>query len=446
MAELSSSTASIAADSPIANSLWRPLRLATLVRLRWLAIGGQTISVLVVYVLLRFELPIIPAFALIGLSALINIWLASRFGSGFRLRQNAAGALLAFDSVQLGGLLWLTGGLQNPFCLLLLAPVSVSATSLRPNITFWVGAVTAMVATILAFWHMPLPWYDDRTFVIEPIYVAGLWVSLLCGVAFIAAYTNRVAHEGRQLAQALAATELALSRQQQLQALDGMAAAAAHELGTPLSTIALAARELRDDLDGSAAEEDLDLIISQVGRCRAILGRLRSLDNEEEGSPFAQIPLGQMIAEITQPYETLGKTILHEAQPGEGEEPVLPRSTGVIYGLGNLVENAVHFAHESVKVTMGWDDTTVWLSILDDGPGFATDLLARLGEPYLTSRAKSDWTRDASSPGGLGLGIFIAKTLLERSGARLTFSNARALGSAKIDISWPRDRLLHDPE
>jgi two-component system, sensor histidine kinase RegB len=275
---------------------------------------------------------------------------------------------------------------------------------------------------------------------LDPLYVTGMWVALLLGVSFLAAYANRTAHEARQLADALSVTELALSRQQQLRALDGLAAAAAHELGTPLATIALVAKERRSELEPGEIQEDFDLIIEQIARCRAILGKLRNLGQEEK-DPFASVLFDELIAEVAKPYEKLGKVILLETQPYAGEDPIFARNVGLIYGLGNLVENAVHFARGTVSIISAWDEKSIRLTITDDGPGFPADVLDRLGEPYLTTRphsAKSDPART----GGLGLGVFIAKTLIERTGARLVFANADAGGGAEVRISWPRTALV----
>jgi two-component system sensor histidine kinase RegB len=263
----------------------------------------------------------------------------------------------------------------------------------------------------------------------------GVWVSIVCGVVFVAAYTNRVAHEARQLADALTATELALSRHEQLSALDGLAAAAAHELGTPLSTIALAAKEMKADIPPGPLADDVDLIIAQSARCRAILAKLRSLRSGEVGDPFAALPVGELLEEVAKPLEGLGKSIFIEVPETPGE-PVFKRSAGLLYGLGNLIENATQFAENRVNVEASWERETVTVIIADDGPGFAEDLLARLGEPYLTTRARNT-APDGDAPGGLGLGIFIAKTLLERSGARLAFGNGRE-GGARVTITWPR--------
>lgn len=412
-------------------AMWRPLRLNTLVAIRWLAIGGQTMGVLFVQYGLEFPLPLYECLGLIGISVIVNLVLLWRFGTAHRPSIRFATAQLAFDCLELGGLLALTGGLHNPFAFLLLAPVSVAATILPQRATAVLAALVVVIASLIAVFHLPLPWDPDVELVFDRLYEIGIWASLLCAVVFIAAYTNRVAHEARQLADALAATELALSRHEQLSALDGLAAAAAHELGTPLSTIALAAKEMRADAAGGPLAEDVDLIISQAARCRTILGKLRKL-GDDGGDPFATLPLSELIEEVAQPHENLGKAIVL-SRTGSGPDPVFRRNVGLIYGLGNLIDNACHFARATVTVGAAWDAATITVTIADDGPGFPPELMARLGDPYLTSRAR------AAQAEGLGLGIFIAKTLLERTGATLAFDNAAPEGHARASITWPRD-------
>lgn len=431
----------IQADGLPLPSSWRPLRLQTLVLLRWLAVGGQTCGVLFVALGLGFPLPLFACFALIGLSAAVNIWLVWRFGAAFRPSSRFAASQIAFDLCQLGCLLALTGGLQNPFALLLLAPVSVSATTLPQRAAFLIALLAAIIASVLAVWHLPLPWDPLEHLIFNRIYVIGIWVSIICGVVFISTYTNRVAHDARQIADALAATELALSRREQLSALDGLAAAAAHELGTPLSTIALAAKEMRVEVPaGGDLAADVELIIEQAARCRAILAKLRNLGSKGQ-DPFAAVPLTDLLAEVARPHEGRGKAILFYFGPDAGSPPVFTRSVGLLYGLGNLIENATDFARQTVRIEAGWDHDSISVSITDDGPGFAPELIARLGEPYLTSRPRDPHGPDASKPGGLGLGVFIAKTLLERTGARLAFLNIAPEGHAQVRIVWPRSAI-----
>jgi two-component system sensor histidine kinase RegB len=411
------------------------LRLNTLIRLRWLAIVGQSVTVLLVAYWLGYPLPVSLCFVLIAASAWLNLVLAFRYPAAQRLNPTAALSILLFDSLQLAGLLYLTGGLTNPFALLLTVPVVISATSLPLRLTAMLGAVVTIAATVLVFYHRPLPWAQGQNLEMPFVYVAGMWLAILSSIAFTALYAFRVAEEGRLLARALAATELILQREQHLSALDGLAAAAAHELGTPLATIHLVAREMERSLEDPKFRDDVTLLRSQSERCREILKRLTSLSSEGE-THMARLPLTSLIDEVISPHRDFD--IVIKLVPGEsiGPEPVGRRNPGVIYGLGNLVENAVDFAKTSVTVGWHWNQQQVTLSILDDGPGFPPEIIDRIGEPYMSTRQEGN-----SSGGGLGLGLFIAKTLLERSGANLSFSNASRRGEgALVVIEW----LLED--
>jgi len=413
------------------------LRLDTLVRLRWLAIVGQSVTVVIVAYWLAFPFPVATCFALIACSAGLNVYLTLQYPSTHRLRPLAAFAILTFDALQLAGLLYMTGGLINPFSLLMAVPVVVSATSLPLAMTALLGGVVIAAATLLAFLHLPLPWYDGAELAMPFIYIAGTWVALASSIAFTGIYAFRVAEEARLLANALSATELVLQREQHLSALDGLAAAAAHELGTPLATIALVAREMERALGADHAHaEDVKLLRSQSERCREILKQLTSLSAESE-SHLARLPLTSLVEEVTAPHRDFGVAI--ELEPGrrQGPEPVGRRNPGVIYGLGNLVENAVDFAKERVTVKWRWDDREVAFTIVDDGPGFPPEIVNRIGEPYMSTR------HGVERGGGLGLGLFIAKTLLERSGATLSFRNSNTPGEgAQVEVVWPREVFL----
>lgn len=411
----------------------RHLRLDTLVRLRWLAVAGQSLAVAGVHFGLGFQLPFGWCFAAIAISAWLNIALRIRFPLSHRLRAGAATALLAFDVIQLAALLFLTGGLQNPFSILFLAPVMISATALPPQRTLLLGVLAIALATGLNFFHLPLPWAGSPRPDLPAFYQAGTWIALVLGIGFTGIYAWRVAKEARDLSDALTATELVLAREQHLSQLDGLAAAAAHELGTPLATIALVAKELSrlSPPEGEMAE-DIALLREQVERCRGILGKLASLQ-DDDGSPLDQLSLSLLIEEAAGPQRPFGTPFAIDMR-GEKPEPVCRRNPGMLYGLGNIVDNAVEFARSTVAITAHWTQAHVTLIIADDGPGFPPDVLMRAGEPYLSRGAG-----ESRAGGGLGLGLFIAKTLLERGGAALEFSNLPPPGSgASIRIVWPR--------
>lgn len=413
------------------------LRLETLVRLRWLAVAGQVAAIGVVQGLLGFPLPLVPALMVVGTSVLLNLVLASRYPVSHRLDERSASALLAFDIIQLGGLLYLTGGLENPFALLFLAPVMIAAAVLPPSRTFALGVLAIAMATVLAFAHRPLPWEPGEALVFPLTYRVGVWFAILLGLTFIGVYAWRVTEEARQLAEALAATELVLAREQHLSQLDGLAAAAAHELGTPLATIALVTREMQliGPRDGPLAD-DIALLAEQVTRCRTILSKITSL-GDEGGGPLQRLRLAVLLEELAGPQRPF-EVGLRVQMEGEGREPSCLRNPGILYGLGNLVENAVDFASQEVVLRAGWNEERVAIAVEDDGPGFPPDILQRIGEPYVTTRGMG--RRAKSEQGsGMGLGLFIAKTLLERSGATLRLENRPAgQGGAVARVTWPR--------
>jgi two-component system, sensor histidine kinase RegB len=413
-------------------------KLDTLVRLRWLAVTGQSAAVAGVHFGLNFPLPFGLCFLIIAASAWLNLGLRILYPASHRLQDNLATFLLAFDILQLASLLYLTGGLQNPFAMLILAPVLISATALTPERTFVLGVLAVGCATLLVLAHRPLPWFPGENLELPFLYVSGVWTAILLGTAFTGTYAWRVAEEARQLAQALAATELVLAREQHLSQLDGLAAAAAHELGTPLATIALVVRELdRATPKGSPLADDLCLLREQVERCRGILAKLTSL-GQEQGTILETMSLGHLIEEVVAPQRSFGIR-LEVAKRGPPPEPVCRRNPGLLYGLANLVDNAVDFAESEVTIEASWSAAEVRLEIRDDGPGFAPEVLLRVGEPYVTTRSPDRRDPQAPEGGGLGLGLFIAKTLIERSGASLALSNASAPATgAVVRLVWAR--------
>jgi two-component system sensor histidine kinase RegB len=424
---------------PIDTHSRRNVRLDTLVRLRWLAIIGQTTAVLVVEYGLNFDFPVYACLAVIALSAWLNIGLRLRFHLTQRLEPDRAAWLLAFDIAELAMLLFLTGGLQNPFSFLFLGPVLLSSTALPPRYTLMLGGFAVACATVLVFVHYPLPWDPEDPLLLPPIYMMGVWLSILLAIGFIGVYAWQITEEARQLSDALAATELVLAHEQHLSQLDGLAAAAAHELGTPLSTISVIAKELENAIPADAPHgDDVRLLREQAARCRDILAKITELSS---GEPFDRVPITALIEEVVAPHRDFGVQIDVNMPDDRSTEPLGARNPAILYGLGNLLENAVDFARERVTVAAYWNDDTIDVIISDDGPGFAPEILTRIGEPYVTTRRRRPNAAD-EEPTGLGLGFFIAKTLLERAGATLSFAN-RGLPEhgAVIRLRWDRSEF-----
>ena len=423
---------------PSALATTRGVRLGTLIPIRWGAIGGQAATLLVVHYGLGFPVMLSAGFAVLGASVLLNLGLAVARPAHERLGESASASLLAFDIVQLTALLYLTGGLENPFAFLLLAPLTVSATILGLRSTAALCGLTLAAVTLLALDHLDLPW-SAAGFALPRMYVLGSWVALALGIGFFASYTWRVAEEARRMQNALAATQLALVREQQLSTLGGIAAAAAHELGSPLGTIAVVTGELaREVAPDSPIADDVELLLSESRRCADILASLEQGAAEAMASdPYPEPPLDAVIEAAAKRHDDAAVRLRVVAEPeGEGatEPPIVRSRAEIIHGIGNLVQNAVQFARSEVSVSTRWSHDRIRVTIEDDGPGIPSRLLERLGEPYVSSR-----TDDGAH---MGLGIFIARTLLQRTGATITFGNAPAgAGGARVEVVWDRAAL-----
>jgi two-component system, sensor histidine kinase RegB len=428
------------------------LRLLTLVRLRWLAIVGQLLAICIVALGFGFSLPVEWCLFIIACSAWFNVYLSIRFPPRHRLTIKFATAQLAYDVVQLAALLYLTGGIENPFTMLIVAPVTVSAATLPIGSTIILGVLGFAATVFISIWSLPLPWEYLPAPNHPPLYDFGVAAAVTCTMTFIALYAWRLTRESREMSAALSATELILAREQKLHALDGLAAAAAHELGTPLSTIALVTKELERQVpEDSPMREDIVLLRHQALRCREILQKLTKHPSEQDPL-HGSVTVQEMLAEAAAPYDG-GRAPIHifarAAASAQGEgmlEPVATRRPGVLYGLGNILENAVDFATSRVDLMAEWDAASVNITISDDGPGFKPEIIDNLGEPYVTSRPGGS-KKSGGKAAGLGLGFFIAKTLLERSGAKISLEN-RPLPQkgAVVRIAWPRPAFVADIE
>lgn len=422
------------------------LRLRTLILIRWIAILGQAAALVVVAGFLDFPLPVVPAALTVLASGAVNLtasiahrgrtWLSERQGAGY----------LAFDLLQLAVLLALTGGLANPFALLLLAPVAVSAASLSPRSTFLLVGLAVAAASALAVWHLPLPWRGEGL-TLPPLYRAGIWLALVLSLVFTALYVFSLARQSRQLAEAYAATQSALAREQRLSALGSLAAVAAHELGSPLATISLVSKELARAVgEDDPLREDIELLREEAERCRQILAELAADPRQDSGAPYDRVPLATLVEMAAEPHRR-GETEFTVARgdAATGDEPQVWRSPELLHGLGTLIQNALQFAETRATATLAWDESEIRVTLSDDGPGFSETVLGELGNPYVSTGG-----RDVRQERGhLGLGIFIARTLLAHFGGRLSFRNlppeppagGRRSGGAVVEIRWPRAQI-----
>ena len=408
------------------------VRLRTLLVIRWVGIAGQAAALLFVHYGLGYPLPIGWAGAVVGASTALNLWLTGQWRGSALLSDRMAAFQLGYDMLQLAALLYLTGGLGNPFAILILAPVIVSATVLSRRSTVWLSLMALASIALLARFHMPLPW-PNQDFRLEPLFILGLALALGLSVLFIAAYVLSVSEEARRLSDALSATQMALDRERQHSAVGALAAAAAHELGTPLGTIALVAHEIARDLPkGSPLVSDVSLLLSESRRCKDILAELAARPGADN-QPFGPLPVAALIETAAAPYRRPEIRFRIETQ---GDLPDLPASPELSHGLGTLLQNAFEFARHEVVARLAADERELKVTISDDGPGFDPALLGQLGEPYVS---RGNDGRDGQGE-HMGLGVFIAVTLLGRTGALLHFGN-RPAGGGEVVVSWLRSQL-----
>ncbi len=417
----------------------RGLPIRTLTLLRWASVVGQLTAVLGVRYGLGFSLPLGWCLGTIAVSVGMNLLMSFGWPRSARLAGRAETMLqLGFDILQLAFLLGFTGGVTNPFSLLLIAPVAVAAASLPTRHAALLGGIALICVACLALWSAPLPW-AAAGFTPPPLIRIAETVALAVGVAFTAAYAWQTQAEAQRMELALATTQAVLAREQRLSALGGLAAAAAHELGTPLATIQVVTKEMARGLDpATPLGEDVALLIAQADRCREILRKL-SRSPEAGDVHHSRMSLSQLMDEVADPHRN-GQIIINtEVTCAPGAQILqVRRLPEVLHGLSAFVENAVDFAETSVEVLAYYDGDRLVIEVRDDGPGFSAEVMSRLGEPYVTTRSQGENSR--SHHLGMGLGFFIAKTLLERTGAKVEFRNARR-GGALVSARWRRARV-----
>ncbi|UWR22449.1 sensor histidine kinase RegB [Sulfitobacter sp. S190] len=426
------------------------IRLRTMILLRWVAITGQFIAVTLTPFVFGLQLELGWCYFAIGVSVIFNLVSGVIFPENKRLSERENLSMVLFDLLQLSFLLFLTGGLNNPFVLLMLGPVTISATAFSLRATLQLCAVAIVSVSILALYYVPLRTGSGDVLMIPQLFIFGHWIALIIAVVFTSAYSRRVTSEIHSMSDALAATQMALAREQKLTDLGGVVAAAAHELGTPLATIKLASAELVEELnDYPELREDAALIRDQSDRCRDILRDMGRAGKDD--LHMRQAPLMTVVESAAEPHMDRGKQVflnLDTRGAAEASQPAILRMPEIIHGLRNLVQNAVDFAKTAVWIEARWDAETITVRILDDGDGFPPQILGRIGDPFMGKRRRRRASVRRPGYEGMGLGLFIAKTLLERSGATLRFANggdeagyhSRQVGAVVV-VSWPRAKI-----
>lgn len=433
------------------------IRLRTIILVRWIAIIGQVVALIVAQQVFKLELEYGLCYLAVGVSVIGNLIAMFVFPENKLLSESENTFMILFDLLQLSFLLFLTGGLHNPFSILVVGPVTISASVLSVRSTALIASTAIILVTLMLEFHMPLR--TEQRFVLRmpDVFLYGTWVAIVIAILFSSVYSRRVVSEMSSMSEALAATQMALAREQKLTDLGGVVAAAAHELGTPLATIKLASAELMDELeDREDLYEDAALIRAQADRCREILRSMGRAGKDD--LHLRKAPLMAVVEEAAEPHLDRGKDVLIELGSGEmvsESQPTILRRPEVIHGLRNLIQNAVDFSKSTVWVESSWTDENITLRIMDDGRGYPSHLIGRIGDPFVRKRRSERERRQRPGYEGMGLGLFIAKTLLERSGAELSFANGsdgspQGQGTSKpsgaiVEVVWPRSALAITP-
>ncbi len=415
------------------------LRVRTLVTLRWLVVAGETLLLLLVMGM-GFSLPYAVCFTVVGASAWVNLLTGVAWPGQRVFRDREAAVQLGIDILQISVLVSLTGGTSNPFVLMLIAPVTLAAATLPIRPVLILGVAAAVLSATLAFLSLPLPQAPGVAVAIPLSFRLGAALANICGIALTAGYVRQAAVESARMALALDVTQAVLAREQRLSALGALAAAAAHELGTPLATISIVAKELEREAPTKAVRDDAELLISQAERCREILRRLTETPAAASDEVHERLSLRRLVQEVIEPHAGVKGVRVEAIVTGAKgmKTPDVRRTPEITHAFTSFVENAVDFADSEILVSARFDAQTISMEVRDDGPGFAPDVLAKLGEPYVTTRPGAEGSRTGHI--GMGLGFFIAKTLLERTGAVVTFQNTRPHG-AVVSATWPRSEI-----
>ena len=402
----------------------------TLVFLRWIATLGQIIAINLVFFVLKLEFPITLAYIIIFAGLITNLFL--QFGiKSIQLKDFYASIFLIYDLIQLSFLLYLTGGISNPFSILLIVPAIVSSTFLSVGTTTILGFLTISLLFFLTVFHYPLPGLSEYAFIFPKYYIVGLFIAIIIGLIFLSYFGVRFAGETKKRSEALNKLQEMISKEYELESLGGQAAAAAHSLGTPLATISVVATELKKEIGNDQNySKDIDLLISQTRRCSEILKKI-SKKQIKEDQFFSFVKLEDLLEEIIISFKETSSKKISLTSNRDKNKINIKRSPEIIYGLRNFIGNAVKFSKSEVSIVLESDEKTIEVIINDNGPGFPEDIKTVIGEPYIKSKSK-----EVSSNAGLGLGTFLGKTLLEKKHAILSFSKDRKLGGASVKISW----------
>ena len=408
----------------------------TLTILRYIAIFGQFIAINIVFFYLELQFPLKESYVIILIGLITNLFLQFRVKVN-QLKDSYASLFLLYDLFQLSSLLYLTGGILNPFVILLIIPTIVSSTFLSMGTTIILGVITSFLLFILSFIYLPLPGFDKNIFDVPNFYKQGILTAILIGLVFLSYFGIRFAGETKKRSEALSKLQEVISKEYELESLGGQAAAAAHSLGTPLATISVVAKELKKEIgDDKEISKDIDLLISQTKRCSEILKQI-SKKQIKEDIFLSSIKFEDLLEEIINSFKETSSKDINLTVENDNNKIAIQRTPEIIYGLRNFIGNAVKFSKSRVNINLRSDKKIIEININDDGPGIPEDIIQKIGEPYIKSKSKELYANS-----GLGLGTFLGKTLLERQGANLIFKRNSKLGGALVTLSWNANNFI----
>jgi two-component system, sensor histidine kinase RegB len=408
----------------------------TLTILRYIAIFGQFIAINIVFFYLELQFPLKESYIIILIGLITNLFLQFKVKVN-QLKDTYASLFLLYDLFQLSSLLYLTGGILNPFSILLIIPTIVSSTFLSMGTTIILGVITSFLLFILSFIYLPLPGFDQNIFDVPNFYKQGILTAILIGLVFLSYFGIRFAGETKKRSEALRKLQEVISKEYELESLGGQAAAAAHSLGTPLATISVVAKELKKEIGGDKEiSKDIDLLISQTKRCSEILKKI-SKKQIKEDIFLSIIKFEDLLEEIINSFKETSSKNINLIVENDNNKIAIQRTPEIIYGLRNFIGNAVKFSKSQVNINLRSDQKIIEIKISDDGPGIPEDIIQKMGEPYIKSKSK-----ELSDNSGLGLGTFLGKTLLERQGGQLIFKKNSKLGGALVTLSWDPNNFI----
>ena len=410
---------------------------STLTILRYIAIFGQFIAINIVFFYLNLKFPIKESYIIIFIGLVTNFFLQFKIKVN-QLKDTYASLFLLYDLFQLSALLYLTGGILNPFSILMIIPTIVSSTFLSMGTTIILGVISSFLLFLLSYIHYPLPGLESNIFDVPNFYKQGILISILIGLIFLSYFGIRFSGETKKRSEALNKLQEVISKEYELESLGGQAAAAAHSLGTPLATITVVAKELKKEIgNDKELSKDIDLLISQSKRCSEILKQI-SKKQIEEDIFLSSIKFEDLLEEIINSFKETSSKEINLFTEKDQNKIAIQRTPEIIYGLRNFIGNAVKFSKSEVKINLLSNQKIIEIKINDDGPGIPEDVIEKIGEPYIKSKSK-----EVISNSGLGLGTFLGKTLLERQNAKLLFRRNSQLGGALVIISWSPNNFIN---